>query len=166
MQLYCNRYPIMDAINNNDVLLQENKMDIRQKDCDEKQAIDEIWEFSNDHRTVHFWNNTDEWIQLTGSFVSQLGRQTSISCSTKVNVWPRKSYAWRFMGMRNLDNVTQLWGGRNHIIIIVSFMFSTKDFCVYIYDIKDDTFYTTSSTIIRWHTIIRWKTADYYFHNL
>ena len=63
----------------------------------EKRALDDIWSSSTDHRTIQFWNKTDEWIELTGSFSSQFG-PSSINCVTKVCLWPRKSYSWRFMG--------------------------------------------------------------------
>ena len=39
----------------------------------EKRALDDVWTFSNDHRTVTFWNKTDEFIELVGSFTSVLG---------------------------------------------------------------------------------------------
>jgi hypothetical protein len=72
----------------------------------EKQALDDIWNYSNDHRTIQFWNNTDEWIELTGSFSSQLG-PSSINCVTKVCLWPRKVHTWRFMGKNDIDHFFQ-----------------------------------------------------------
>ena len=69
----------------------------------EKRALDDIWSSSNDHRTFQFWNRTDEWIELTGSFSSQFG-PSSINCVTKVCLWPRKSYTWRFMGKKDIDH--------------------------------------------------------------
>ena len=67
----------------------------------EKRALDDIWSYSTDHRTIQFWNKTDEWIELTGSFSSQFG-PSSINCVTKICLWPRKSYTWRFMGKKIL----------------------------------------------------------------
>ena len=64
----------------------------------EKRALDDVWTFSDDHRTVTFWNKTDEFIELVGSFTSVLGTSSSIQCTSKVCLWPRTSYNWRFMG--------------------------------------------------------------------
>ena len=64
----------------------------------EKRALDDVWNFSDDHRTVTFWNKTDEFIELVGSFTSVLGSSSSIQCTSKVCLWPRTSYNWRFMG--------------------------------------------------------------------
>ena len=64
----------------------------------EKRALDDVWSFSDDHRTVTFWNKTDEFIELVGSFISVLGTSSSIQCTSKVCLWPRASYNWRFMG--------------------------------------------------------------------
>ena len=64
----------------------------------EKRALDDVWNFSDDHRTVTFWNKTDEFIELVGSFTSVLGSSSSIQCTSKVCLWPRASYNWRFMG--------------------------------------------------------------------
>jgi len=75
----------------------------------EKRALDDIWSSSTDHRTIQFWNKTDEWIELTGSFSSQFG-PSSINCVTKVCLWPRKSYTWRFMG-DNFDTQLNVGGG-------------------------------------------------------
>ena len=73
---------------------------------EETQALDDIWSSSHDHRTIKFWNKTDEFIQLTGSFSSQLG-PSSISCATKICLWPRKSYTWRFMGKKDITHCFQ-----------------------------------------------------------
>jgi len=75
----------------------------------EKRALDDIWSYSTDHRTIQFWNRTDEWIELTGSFSSQFG-PSSINCVTKICLWPRKSYTWRFMG-DNFDTQLNVGGG-------------------------------------------------------
>ena len=74
---------------------------LKKKFEEEKRALEEVWGFSNDHRTIKFWNQTDEWIELTGSFSSQFG-PSSIKCVTTIYLWPRETYAWRFMGMNTL----------------------------------------------------------------
>ena len=77
---------------------EKNAKHLSKKLEEEKRALEDVWVFSKDHRTVKFWNKTDEWIELTGSFSSQFG-PSSIKCVTKICLWPRECYAWRFMGI-------------------------------------------------------------------